>query len=293
MLFVKCGCRIHADRLGTCKSLHLLQLPIDRDRRCRCNTEILTVCVNSLLIIPCAGEECLGISVCSYIAVREVRICDQIYQIIGHCHCLVSAEVKACIGVTAIRSEQCASVCHIESGDIPGVVQRESYLALLEHGIQRLNILIREDGLIIIHEPCIAGERESVNRTVIGHGIHCGLGTVGFHVLDIGAAELGETAGLEQIRNLVICKQIYICTDAGVRSDIRLRVAFRANAILESNGPFRMCFCKCLALRLEPLSVVIGLVFLRSPNRDGGTDRFLAPRAAGFTASRAASARAA
>ena len=37
---------------------------------------------------------------------------------------------------------------------------------------------------------------------------------------------------------------------------------------------------KRLALGLEPFAVVIGLVFLRSPNRDGDIDRFAAVSAA-------------
>ena len=136
MLFVKCGCRIHADCLGACEGLHLLKLAIDRDRRCCRDAEIFAVCVNSLLIIPCAGEECLGISICSNIAVREVRIGNQVNQIIGNSCSLVAAEVKSCIGVTAVLSEQCASICNIESGDIPGIIHRESYLALFEHSIK-------------------------------------------------------------------------------------------------------------------------------------------------------------
>ena len=37
---------------------------------------------------------------------------------------------------------------------------------------------------------------------------------------------------------------------------------------------------KRLALGLEPFAVVIGLVFLRSPDRDGDVDRFAAVSAA-------------
>ena len=136
MLFVKSGSGVHADRLGSCERFHLLHLAADVDGRRSCDAEIIAVCVNCLLIIPCAGEECLGISICSNIAVREVGIGNKIYQIIGNCYSLVAAEVKACIGVTAVLSEQCASVCNIESGDIPGIIQRESYLALFEHCIK-------------------------------------------------------------------------------------------------------------------------------------------------------------
>ena len=54
-----------------------------------------------------------------------------------------------------------------------------------------------------------------------------------------------------------------------------------------------MCCRKRLALRLEPLAVVIGLVFLRTPYRDSSIHHFLSLRTAGVTAACAASAGAA
>jgi len=266
---------VDTDGLRACEGTHLLCFAVDGDGGQLGRTEVVAQSFLDSLGIPGAGEEGVDGALsqagqAGTVGVhREVCVVVQVHQILGNCNGLVAAEVEAGGGIHAALTEDGAAVCVVESCDVPGVGQGECDLALLQHGVQRLHVVLAEDGGVIVHEPGVAGERHAVHAAVgAGDRVDHGIGVVVQDLIQVAAAQLCNGVCLHQGAQLVVCEHVDVGSCGDVLGDVLACVALGADLIGEGDVPLGVCIVELLAHGGQP-AAGIHLIFLGAPDLQG------------------------
>ena len=180
-------------------------------------------------------------------------------QVVGDFHCVFTAKVRPQLFLGAV-AEKGAPVAKIEGRQVPGVGEGEADHALFQHGVQVLDVLLRKDALVIVHEPGVGGEGHAVEVIVQGQGIGQGRAVGGQNLVGILASDLGQGPGIRQGGQGVVGKQKDIRAGTGVLRDSAGGGGLVRHAIDKGDVPFGVHLGEPLAAGLEPFAAVFGLV---------------------------------
>ena len=201
--------------------------------------------------------------------VLEVGMLGEVDHELTSLDAQVGGEVDTCSGINALRTVQSATNAEEEGSGIPGVIHGEGDNALLQHGVQVLDVFFSEDVLVVPHEPGVGSHGETVNAAVgVGDGVDVGLSNVVLDLLQVGTTQLSQSAGLNQSTHLVVSVQENVSSSSGVVLDDTGSVAFTADTDVPGDGVFGMSFLELGQHDVQP-AVLVNLVSLGSPNLQG------------------------
>ena len=199
----------------------------------------------------------------------EVGVSQQVQNSVGSLNASLAAELNASSSVSTGLAEQGAASCEEEGRQVPGVLDLHSNNALLQNSFQRGQVSVADDSLVVVHEPGVGSYGEAVDVAVGGSdGVLIGSGDVSLDLLQVGAAQLSQSASLDQSAQLVISEHVNVSSSCGVSSDHGSSVALGANAVVPSDSVLGVSSFELL-LNLDQPGVLVNLIFLGSPDLQG------------------------
>ena len=270
---------VNTQSLGTGEGLHLLLLAIDSDRGQLSSSVVFAQSFLNAVSVPSAGEHSNNSALTEAVQASAGSVVDQLAgsnsvgNVGGNCSTCFAAEVDALRAIGAV-TEHGAAVSVVERGNVPGVGQGEGNSALSHHGIQGLDVVSSQLGAVVVHEPGVAGEGNAVDIAFsIGNGLDHGFGVAVLNLLQSSAAQLGDSASLDQLAQLVVCEHVNVSSSRGVLGHVGASVAFGANAELKGDGPLVLVgFSELIAGSLQE-ALLVGLVLRGAPNLQGDGHR--------------------
>ena len=268
------GIRVVANGLGAVERLHLVGFATGggEGRQLGCGV----VVAEGLLHVrsgPSAGEDgvhsaVLQSSEASALVVvhDEVRVLDQINEVLGDVGRGGGIHLDAVLRVGSVLAEQGHARAGVEGRQVPRVTKVEGNLALLEHGVEGLDVVRRELGLVIVHEVGVAGERNAVDLAIgAGDGLDDGVVVL---LLDLGLGVIGNLAvglGVEQGAELVVREHVDIGCGGRILLDGRACVTFGDHCVLPRDLVLRVRLLELLFHGGQP-GAGLRLILGRAPH---------------------------
>ena len=272
------GVGVDTDSLGAGVGLQLLGLTVDHNGGSGDSAQLVAQDgVQAFLAakVPGTGEvsnngAVLQASVAVAVAVNnKVGVVQQIQNSVGGVDADLAAKVDTGSSVSTGLTEQGAAGSEEECGQVSGVLDLEGNLALLQDGLQRGQISIADQFLVVVHEPGGGSHGEAVDGAVGGSdGVDVSSRDVILNLSQEIAAQLSQSAGLQQGAQLVVCEHVNVSSGRGVSSDHGSSVALGANAVVPGDSVLGVSSLE-LCLNLDQPGVGIDLVLLGSPDLQG------------------------